>query len=62
MFSRTGYIKRMIRKIIDKIKSWFKPKEIMDPHEIILHPRGYCNEHSKYKHRCPKCRELAGVA
>jgi hypothetical protein len=24
--------------------------------------KGYCDEHNKYKHRCPKCRELAGVA
>jgi hypothetical protein len=55
----------MIKKIIEKIKSWFRPKEQkeqMDPHEVMLHPRGYCIEHSKYKHRCPKCRELARMA
>ncbi len=51
----------MIKKIIEKIKSWFRPKEQIDAHEVILHPRGFCNEHNKYKHRCPKCRELAGV-
>ena len=28
----------MIKKIIDKIKSWFRPKEEMDPHEVMLHP------------------------
>ena len=28
----------MIKKIIDKIKSWFRPKEQMDPHEVMLHP------------------------
>jgi len=49
----------MIKKIIDKIKSLFTPKYQMDPHEVELHPRGYCSEHNKYKHRCPKCRELA---
>ena len=28
----------MIKKIIEKIKSWFRPKEEMDPHEVMLHP------------------------
>ena len=28
----------MIKKIIDKIKSWFRPKEEIDPHEVMLHP------------------------
>ena len=49
----------MIKKIIEKIKSWFAPKEIIDEHEVILDPRGFCSEHNKYKHRCPKCKELA---
>ena len=49
----------MIKNIINIIKSWFTPKEVMDPHEVVLQPRGYCIEHNKYKHRCPKCRELA---
>ena len=52
----------MIKKIIEKIKSWFRPKEQIDPHEVMLHPRGFCSDHSKYKHRCPKCRELARMA
>ena len=51
----------MIKKIIEKIKSWFTPKEVMDAHEVMLHPRGFCSDHSKYKHRCPKCRELARI-
>ena len=25
----------MIKKIIEKIKSWFRPKEQMDPHEEL---------------------------
>jgi hypothetical protein len=30
----------MIKKIIDKIKSWFKPKEQIDPHEeMYLKPK-----------------------
>ena len=29
----------MIKKIIEKIKSWFRPKEEMDPHEVMLHPK-----------------------
>ncbi len=52
----------MIKKIIEKIKSWFRPKEQIDAHEVMLHPRGFCNDHNKYKHRCPKCRELARMA
>ena len=52
----------MIKKIIEKIKSWFRPKEQIDAHEVMLHPRGFCSEHNKYKHRCPKCRELARMA
>ena len=51
----------MIKKIIEKIKSWFTQKEIMDAHEVMLHPRGFCSDHNKYKHRCPKCRELARI-
>ena len=52
----------MIKKIIEKIKSWFTSKEVMDAHEVMLHPRGFCSDHNKYKHRCPKCRELARIA
>ena len=35
LFSRTSHIKLMIKKIIEKIKSWFRPKEQMDPHEEL---------------------------
>ena len=28
----------MIKKIIEKIKSWCRPTEEMDPHEVMLHP------------------------
>ena len=52
----------MSKHIINIIKGWFRPKEQMDPHEVMLHPKGYCIEHNKYKHRCPKCRELARMA
>ena len=38
LFSRTSHIKLMIKKIIEKIKSWFRPKEEMDPYEVMLHP------------------------
>jgi hypothetical protein len=49
----------MIKKFLNWIKGLFTPKEKMDPHEVVLHPRGFCSEHNKYKHRCPKCKELA---
>ena len=52
----------MIKKIIEKIKSWFRPQEQIDSHEVMLHPRGFCSDHNKYKHRCPKCKELARMA
>ena len=29
----------MIKKIINIIKSWFTPKEEMDPHEVMLHSK-----------------------
>ena len=29
----------MIKHIINIIKSWFRPKEQMDPHEVMLHPK-----------------------
>ena len=46
----------MIKKILNWIKGIFKPKR--QEQEIT---KGFCEEHNKYKHRCPKCRELAGV-
>ena len=47
-----------MKKIWNWIKNLFTPKLKLE-NEI---KKGYCDEHSKYKHRCPKCRELAGVA
>ena len=52
----------MIKHIINIIKTWFRPKEQIDAHEVMLHPRGFCNDHSKYKHRCPKCKEIARMS
>jgi len=59
----------MIKHFVNWIKAWVGIKdEEMDPHaELYLKgkesdiPKGYCDEHNKYKHRCPMCRELAGV-
>ena len=47
----------MIKKFINWIKSLFLPRLILT-NEIT---KGYCEEHNKYKHRCPKCRKLAGA-
>ena len=53
----------MITKFLNWIKNIFKPKrQEIDAHEVMLHPRGFCSDHNKYKHRCPKCRELARMA
>ena len=52
----------MIKKIIEKIKFGLHLKKKLDAHEVMLHPRGFCSDHNKYKHRCPKCRELARMA
>jgi len=46
-----------MKKIWNWIKNLFIPKLRLEDKVI----KGYCDEHSKYKHRCPKCRELAGV-
>jgi hypothetical protein len=46
----------MIKHILNIIKGWFSPKLKL---EVIT--KKFCEEHNKYKHRCPKCRELAGV-
>ncbi len=51
----------MIKKFLNWIKNLYTPKEQMDAHEVMLHPRGFCSDHNKYKHRCPKCRELARI-
>jgi len=51
----------MINKIWNWIKNIFKPEK-QDPHLTLYEEvKSYCDEHNKYKHRCPKCRELAGV-
>ena len=52
----------MISYIWNKIKNIFKPEK-QDPHLTLYEEvKGYCDEHNKYKHRCPKCRELARMA
>jgi len=58
LFRWAYYYRRMIKKILNWIKGIFKPKRQEQEQEII---KGFCEEHNKYKHRCPKCRELAGV-
>ena len=60
----------MIQHIINIIKGWFTPKEQMDPHEVMLHPKEpevpiyeekkHCSGHEKYVDRCRHCREAAG--
>jgi len=47
----------MIKHFLNWIKGLFTPK-LKLKEEIT---KGFCEEHNKYKHRCPKCRELAGV-
>ena len=64
----------MIKKIINKIKSWFTPKEEMDPHEeLILHvpepdvpvykdenavKKEHCNSHLRFRKSCKACQEV----
>jgi|TARA_R100000322_G_scaffold16664_1_gene9879 hypothetical protein len=60
----------MIKKIINKIKSWFTSKEEMDPHEVMLHPKKpdvpiyvekkpeHCSSHLRYRKSCPRCQEI----
>ena len=63
----------MIKKIINIIKSWFTPKEEMDAHEIMLHPKKpdvpvyknenmikkeHCNSHLRFRKSCPRCQEV----
>ena len=60
----------MIKYIINKIKSWFTPKEEKDPHEVMLHSKepdvpiydapssDHCPKHTRYRKSCPECREL----
>ena len=64
----------MIKKIINIIKSWFTPKEDMDPHEeLMLHvpepeitvhkeeSKLHCSGHLRFKKSCPRCLEIVGV-
>jgi len=61
LFCWTRNNRSMINKIWNWIKNIFKPEK-QDPHLTLYEEvKSYCNEHNKYKHRCPKCRELAGV-
>ena len=49
----------MIKKIINKIKSWFTPKEEVDPHEALYLKEKesdvpvYENEQAVKKEHCP---------
>tara|TARA_R100000322_G_C5358330_1_gene170265 strand:- start:51 stop:251 length:201 start_codon:yes stop_codon:yes gene_type:complete len=66
----------MIKKIINKIKELFTPKEQeMDEHaelylkvpepEIPVHkePEEWtCDTHNRYKKSCPVCREIKGTS
>ena len=43
-----------IKKILNGfVESWAGFKE--DEHIEMYHPVNHCEDHSKYKHRCPKC-------
>ena len=54
----------MIKKLWDKIKSWFTPKQEMDPHEefYTVVPeseipvyKDHCDGHSRFMKSCPNC-------
>ena len=51
----------MIKKIINIIKSWFTPKEEIDPHaEFYLKEKKpeHCSGHLRFKKSCPRCQEI----
>ena len=61
----------MINKIINIIKSWFTPKEEMDPHaefylkekesDTLIHVEKkpeHCSGHLRFKKSCPRCQEV----
>ena len=64
----------MIKKIINKIKSWFTPKQEIDEHiefyTKVPEPKNLytdkdgkaikCGTHNRYKKSCPICKEVAG--
>tara|TARA_A100001515_G_scaffold118855_1_gene101279 strand:+ start:340 stop:522 length:183 start_codon:yes stop_codon:yes gene_type:complete len=54
----------MFKKIWNKIKSWFTPKNEMDPHEefytVVPEPeipvhKNHCDGHSRFIKSCPSC-------
>ena len=54
----------MIKKLWNKIKSWFTPKKEMDPHEefytVVPEPeipvyKDHCDGHSRFMKSCPNC-------
>ena len=46
----------MIKFIKELIKKWSRIEE-QDPHLVLYEKPNHCDEHSKYKHRCPDCQE-----
>ena len=45
---------KFIKKILHGfVESWAGFKE--DEHIEMYNPVNHCEDHSKYKHRCPKC-------
>jgi hypothetical protein len=58
----------MIKKLWNKIKSWFTPKQEMDPHEefytVVPEPeipvhKDHCDGHSRFMKSCPNCLGIA---
>ena len=54
----------MFKKIWNKIKSWFTPKNEMDPHEefftVVPEPevpvhKDHCDGHARFIKSCPNC-------
>jgi len=64
----------MIKKIINKIKSWFTPKEEVDPHEELYLKekesdvpvyeneqavkKEHCDSHLRFRKSCKACQEI----
>jgi hypothetical protein len=48
----------MINKIWNWIKDAVTPHRQKDEHlQIYENKKSFCDNHSKYKHRCPDCQE-----
>ena len=47
----------MIKKIINKIKSWFTPK-IEQPIILTEKKPEHCSGHLRFRKSCPRCQEL----